>query len=179
MCESGWRLVVRSGGGLSCAVWHLDGPLSRCRGSVVTEDNLALDVRGSPGKTAVRMALACRLLMRICSTGAAKESTPSCALGRLRPDAPRPGPEPSGKRSVLAASLLAVWRGRVGDEQRPQRGRGRWRRRHLWSGDLRPWCTSGSRPTGSGSTCWRSSRACSGRRSWSMRSSRLSAAADE
>src|SRR5215211_6720620 len=32
-------------------------------------------------------------------------------------------------------------------------------------GSSGPWCTSGSRPTASGSTCWQSSRACSGRRS--------------
>jgi hypothetical protein len=36
---------------------HLDRPRSRCRGGAVTEDYLALDVRGSPGKTGVRMAL--------------------------------------------------------------------------------------------------------------------------
>jgi catechol-2,3-dioxygenase len=44
------RLELRSFG-------TLDRPLARRRGSVVTEDNLGLDVRGSPGKSAVRMAL--------------------------------------------------------------------------------------------------------------------------
>jgi hypothetical protein len=33
--------------------------------SAVTEDNLALDVRGSPGKTAARMALSPGLLIRM------------------------------------------------------------------------------------------------------------------
>ena len=46
-------------------------------------------------------------------------------------------------------------------------------------GSSGPWCTSDSMPTRSWSTCWRCSRACSGRRSWCTRSSRRSAAAGE
>jgi hypothetical protein len=40
-------------------------PHHAVRSSTATEDNLALDVRGSPGKTAVRMALSRRLLIRM------------------------------------------------------------------------------------------------------------------
>src|SRR5215203_223206 len=43
----------------------LGRPLSRRRERRGTEDNLALDVRGSPGKIAVRMALSRRLLIRM------------------------------------------------------------------------------------------------------------------
>jgi hypothetical protein len=55
--RTGCRLAVGSAGGLSYALWHLDRLLSRRGEQPVTEDNLAFDVRGSPGKTAVRMAL--------------------------------------------------------------------------------------------------------------------------
>jgi SAM-dependent methyltransferase len=50
-------------------LWHLDRRLSRRREQRVTEDNLALDVRGSPGKTGVCMALSPRLLIRMRSPG--------------------------------------------------------------------------------------------------------------
>jgi hypothetical protein len=56
--KGGSSLAVKERRGLEPLSFEtLDGPLSRCRGSAVTEDNLALDVRGSPGETAVRMAL--------------------------------------------------------------------------------------------------------------------------
>src|SRR5215207_1281708 len=47
-----------SGGGLSCPrLEPRTGRYPAVESSAVTEDNLALDVRGSPGKTAVCMAL--------------------------------------------------------------------------------------------------------------------------
>src|SRR5215207_2380755 len=49
----------------------LGRPLSRRRERRGTEDNLALDVRGSPGKIAVRMALSRGLLIRPPWPGAA------------------------------------------------------------------------------------------------------------
>jgi hypothetical protein len=55
-----------SGGGLSCPrLEPWTGRYPAVGGSAVTEDNLALDVRGSSGKTAVRMALSPRLLIRM------------------------------------------------------------------------------------------------------------------
>jgi hypothetical protein len=46
----------------------------------VTEDNLALDVRGPPGKTAVRMALTGRLLIRMRALLQVQPSPQSCVV---------------------------------------------------------------------------------------------------
>ena len=92
--------------------------------------------------------------------------------------APRRWSEPALAASLLA-SLLAVSRGGVVMSNSRNAGAAQAAARSTVWGSSGPWCTSGSRPTGSGSTCWRCSRACSGRHSWSMRSSRHSAAAGE
>jgi hypothetical protein len=58
------RLAVGSGGLRCPRLESRTGRYPAIGSRAVTEDNLALDVRGSPGKTAVRMALSPRLLIR-------------------------------------------------------------------------------------------------------------------